>query len=147
MLIPEAWDKDTAMPADVHAFYEYHATLMEPWDGPAAVAFTDGRYVGATLDRNGLRPGRYLVTGGGLVIMASEAGVLPVNSVDVRMKGCLAPGRLLLATDANSMTSIPGVFAAGDMRRGQSLVVWAIAEGRQATRAIDEYLTGRSSLP
>ena len=77
MLIPEAWEHDPSMPEDVKAFYEYHASLMEPWDGPAAVAFTDGRVIGAKLDRNGLRPGRYLVTSDGLVVMASEAGVLP----------------------------------------------------------------------
>ena len=96
MLIPEAWDNDTAMPEDVKAFYEYHASLMEPWDGPAAVAFTDGRVIGAKLDRNGLRPGRYVVTSDGLVIMASEAGVLPIKPEDIRMKGRLAPGRMLL---------------------------------------------------
>jgi glutamate synthase (NADPH) large chain len=96
MLIPEAWDHDATMPEDVKAFYEYHASLMEPWDGPAAVAFTDGRVIGAKLDRNGLRPGRYLVTTDGLVIMASEAGVLPIKPEDVRMKGRLAPGRMLL---------------------------------------------------
>ena len=96
MLIPEAWDNDPEMPQDVKAFYEYHASLMEPWDGPAAVAFTDGRVIGAKLDRNGLRPGRYVVTSDGLVIMASEAGVLPVKPEEVRMKGRLAPGRMLL---------------------------------------------------
>ncbi|MGE5327258.1 MAG: glutamate synthase central domain-containing protein, partial [Deltaproteobacteria bacterium] len=96
MLIPEAWDNDPTMPEDIKAFYEYHASLMEPWDGPAAVAFTDGRVIGAKLDRNGLRPGRYLVTTGGLVIMASEAGVLPVKPEEVRMKGRLEPGRMLL---------------------------------------------------
>ena len=96
MLIPEAWEHDSTMPEDVKAFYEYHASLMEPWDGPAAVAFTDGRVIGAKLDRNGLRPGRYLVTQGGLVIMASEAGVLPVKPEEVMMKGRLAPGRMLL---------------------------------------------------
>jgi glutamate synthase (ferredoxin) len=96
MLIPEAWDSDAAMPENVKAFYEYHASLMEPWDGPAAVVFTDGRVVGAKLDRNGLRPGRYLVTSDGLVVMASEAGVLPINPEDVCMKGRLAPGRMLL---------------------------------------------------
>jgi glutamate synthase domain-containing protein 2/glutamate synthase domain-containing protein 3 len=84
------------MPEDVKAFYEYHASLMEPWDGPAAVAFTDGRVIGAKLDRNGLRPGRYLVTHDGMVVMASEAGVLPIKPEDVRMKGRLAPGRMLL---------------------------------------------------
>ncbi len=96
MLIPEAWDNAPEMPPDVKAFYEYHASLMEPWDGPAAVAFTDGRVIGAKLDRNGLRPGRYVVTADGLVIMGSEAGVLPVKPEDVRMKGRLAPGRMLL---------------------------------------------------
>jgi glutamate synthase (NADPH/NADH) large chain len=96
MLIPEAWDHDPTMPEDVKAFYEYHASLMEPWDGPAAVAFTDGRVIGAKLDRNGLRPGRYLVTNDGLVVMASEAGVLPIKPETVRMKGRLAPGRMLL---------------------------------------------------
>jgi glutamate synthase (NADPH) large chain len=96
MLIPEAWEHDASMPDDVKAFYEYHASLMEPWDGPAAVVFTDGRVIGAKLDRNGLRPGRYLVTADGLVVMASEAGVLPIKPEDIRMKGRLAPGRMLL---------------------------------------------------
>ena len=96
MLIPEAWDHDATMPEDIKGFYEYHASLMEPWDGPAAVAFTDGRVIGAKLDRNGLRPGRYVVTADGLVVMASEAGVLPIKPEDVRMKGRLAPGRMLL---------------------------------------------------
>ena len=96
MLIPEAWERDATMPEDVKAFYEYHASLMEPWDGPAAVAFTDGRVIGAKLDRNGLRPGRYLVTHDGLVVMASETGVLPIKPEEIRFKGRLAPGRMLL---------------------------------------------------
>ncbi len=96
MLIPEAWEHEPTMPDDVKAFYEYHASLMEPWDGPADIAFTDGRVIGAKLDRNGLRPGRYLVTHDGLVVMASEAGVLPVPPENVRLKGRMAPGRLLL---------------------------------------------------
>ena len=96
MLIPEAWDHDATMPEDIKAFYEYHASLMEPWDGPAAVAFTDGRVIGAKLDRNGLRPGRFLVTNDGLVVLASEAGVLNIKPEEVRMKGRLAPGRIFL---------------------------------------------------
>ncbi|HET8547053.1 MAG TPA: glutamate synthase large subunit, partial [Bryobacteraceae bacterium] len=96
MLIPEAWDADTTMPGEKRAFYEYHASLMEPWDGPAAVAFTDGRVIGATLDRNGLRPARYLVTHDGLVVMASETGVLPIRPEDVKYKGRLQPGKMLL---------------------------------------------------
>src|SRR5580704_5433846 len=96
MLIPEAWDADSTMRPEKKAFYEYHASLMEPWDGPAAIAFTDGRAIGATLDRNGLRPARYLVTHDGLVILGSEAGVLPVKPEEVKFKGRLQPGRMLL---------------------------------------------------
>ncbi len=96
MLIPEAWSKNAHMNPQKRAFYEYHASLMEPWDGPAAIAFTDGRSIGATLDRNGLRPARYLVTKDDLVIMASETGVLPVKPEDVRSKGRLQPGKMLL---------------------------------------------------
>ena len=97
MLIPEAWDQDPAMDPAKKAFYEYHASLMEPWDGPAAVAFTDGRLIGATLDRNGLRPARYMVTHDGLLIMASETGVLPVKPEEIQYKGRLQPGKMLLA--------------------------------------------------
>jgi len=84
------------MDEDKRAFYEYHASLMEPWDGPAALCFTDGRVIGATLDRNGLRPGRYIVTKDDLVVLASEAGVLDVPAKDVRKKGRLQPGRMFL---------------------------------------------------
>ncbi len=96
MLIPEAWDADTTMPDDKRAFYEYHASLMEPWDGPAAVAFTDGKWLGATLDRNGLRPARYMVTTSNELILASETGVLPIKPEEVQYKGRLQPGRMLL---------------------------------------------------
>jgi glutamate synthase (NADPH/NADH) large chain len=96
MLIPEAWDSDSTMPAEKKAFYEYHASLMEPWDGPAAVAFTDGRVIGATLDRNGLRPARYLITKTGLLVMASEAGVLQFEPEEIEFKGRLQPGKMLL---------------------------------------------------
>ena len=96
MLIPEAWSSNEHMNPDKKAFYEYHASLMEPWDGPAAIAFTDGRVIGATLDRNGLRPARYLITHDGLAIMASETGVLPVKPEDVKMKGRLQPGKMFL---------------------------------------------------
>jgi glutamate synthase domain-containing protein 2/glutamate synthase domain-containing protein 1/glutamate synthase domain-containing protein 3 len=96
MLMPEAWDHDQAMDPAKKAFYEYHASLMEPWDGPAAVAFTDGRVVGATLDRNGLRPARYLETKDDLLIMASETGVLPIDPENIKSKGRLQPGKMLL---------------------------------------------------
>ncbi|MBZ5759096.1 MULTISPECIES: glutamate synthase large subunit [Rhizobium] len=96
MLIPEAWAGNQSMAPDRKAFYEYHAALMEPWDGPAAVAFTDGTQIGATLDRNGLRPARYLVTNDDRVIMASEAGVLPVPEENIIQKWRLQPGKMLL---------------------------------------------------
>ncbi len=96
MLIPEAWAGNPHMSAEKRAYYEYHASLMEPWDGPAAIAFTDGRVIGATLDRNGLRPGRYLITKDDIVVLASEAGVLDVPSADVKKKGRLQPGKMFL---------------------------------------------------
>jgi glutamate synthase domain-containing protein 2/glutamate synthase domain-containing protein 1/glutamate synthase domain-containing protein 3 len=95
MLIPEAW-ADPLMDPERRAFYEYHAALMEPWDGPAAIAFTDGRQIGATLDRNGLRPARYIVTDDDHVIMASECGVLPVPEEKIVRKWRLQPGKMLL---------------------------------------------------
>jgi len=96
MLIPEAWAGNPLMDAKRRAFYEYHAALMEPWDGPAAVAFTDGRQIGATLDRNGLRPARFSITRDGLICMASESGVLPFREDDIVRKWRLQPGRMLL---------------------------------------------------
>jgi glutamate synthase (NADPH/NADH) large chain len=96
MMIPEAWEQNNHMDASRRAFYEYHAAMMEPWDGPAAVAFTDGRQIGATLDRNGLRPARYLVTDDDLVIMASEAGVLPIAENRIVHKWRLQPGKMFL---------------------------------------------------
>ncbi len=96
MLIPEAWAGNPLMDQDRRAFYEYHAALMEPWDGPAAVAFTDGRQIGATLDRNGLRPARYLITDDGLVVMASEMGVLDIPEEKIIKKWRLQPGKMFL---------------------------------------------------
>ena len=96
MLIPEAWAGNRLMDANRKAFYEYHASLMEPWDGPAAVVFSDGRQIGATLDRNGLRPARYIVTDDDCVIAASEAGVIAVDEARIRSKWRLQPGRMLL---------------------------------------------------
>ena len=96
MLIPEAWHGNPLMDDQRRAFYEHHASLMEPWDGPAAIAFTDGRQIGATLDRNGLRPARYLVTEDGMVVMSSEMGVLPVDESRIVSKWRLQPGKMLL---------------------------------------------------
>jgi glutamate synthase (NADPH/NADH) large chain/glutamate synthase (ferredoxin) len=96
MLIPEPWVGNPQMDLDRRGFYEYHAAMMEPWDGPAAVCFTDGRLIGATLDRNGLRPCRYQVTTDDRVVLASEAGVLPTDVKHIRSKGRLQPGRMFL---------------------------------------------------
>src|SRR5713101_2220611 len=96
MLIPEPWVANPQMDLDRRGFYEYHAAMQEPWDGPAAVCFTDGKFIGATLDRNGLRPCRYQVTTDGLVILASEAGVLPMDVRKIRQKGRLMPGLMVM---------------------------------------------------
>ena len=96
MMIPEAWENHTLMDPTRRAFYEYHAAMMEPWDGPASIAFTDGRQIGATLDRNGLRPSRYIVTADDLVIMGSECGCLPVPEEKIVKKWRLQPGRMFL---------------------------------------------------
>ncbi|MBM7078089.1 glutamate synthase large subunit [Micromonospora humida] len=101
MMIPEAWENDPAMRPDKRAFYRFHASLMEPWDGPASVAFTDGEIVGAVLDRNGLRPGRWWRTSDGLVVLGSEAGVLDLDPATVVAKGRLQPGRMFLVDTVN----------------------------------------------
>ena len=101
MMIPEAWEKQSDIDESRKNFYEYHSMLMEPWDGPAAVIFTDGSLVGATLDRNGLRPGRYLVTEDGLVVLASEIGVAEIDPSKIVRKGRLQPGRMFLADTVN----------------------------------------------
>ncbi len=96
MMIPEAWDDNPLMEEKRRAFYEYHAALMEPWDGPAAVAFTDGRQIGATLDRNGLRPARYIITDDDLCVVSSEVGVLPIPEEKIVKKWRLQPGKMFL---------------------------------------------------
>ncbi len=93
MMIPEAWEQHTLMDDNRRAFYEYHAAMIGPWDGPAAIAFTDGRQIGATLDRNGLRPARYCITDDDIVIMASEAGVLPIPESKILKKWRLLAGQ------------------------------------------------------
>ncbi|MGZ0162359.1 MAG: glutamate synthase-related protein [Planctomycetales bacterium] len=96
MMVPEAWQNHHSMPEDKRAFYEYHSALQEPWDGPASISFTDGHYIGACLDRNGLRPSRFYVTHDDKVIMASEVGVIDVDPANVKTKGRLQPGKMFL---------------------------------------------------
>ena len=101
MMIPEAWQNHETMDPELQAFYEYHSSLMEPWDGPASIAFTDGTLIGAVLDRNGLRPSRYYVTKDDLVIMASEVGVLDIPRRGHRcVKERLQPGKMFLVDTA-----------------------------------------------
>src|SRR6185295_978468 len=100
MMIPEPWSAHENMSPELKAFYEYHSALMEPWDGPASIAFTDGTLIGAVLDRNGLRPSRYIVTKDDLVVMASEVGVLDIPAEDIVLKERLHPGRIFLVDTA-----------------------------------------------
>ncbi|MGH7991487.1 MAG: glutamate synthase central domain-containing protein, partial [Limisphaerales bacterium] len=95
MLVPEAWEKSEDLSPALKGFYQFHACLNEPWDGPAALVFSDGHYVGAALDRNGLRPARYKIYDDGLMVLASEAGVLPLDEKRVRVKGRLGPGKII----------------------------------------------------
>ncbi|MBI9061429.1 MAG: glutamate synthase large subunit [Marinilabiliaceae bacterium] len=96
MLIPESWNSKNPIPKSLKAYYEYHSTIMEPWDGPASIVFSDGRYIGGTLDRNGLRPSRYVITKNDMIVMGSEVGVQTFPAADIKEKGRLKPGKLLL---------------------------------------------------
>ena len=96
MMIPESFNEKNPIPDSLKAFYEYHSTIMEPWDGPASMVFSDGRYIGGTLDRNGLRPSRYVITKNDLIVMGSEVGVQTFKAEDIKEKGRLRPGKILL---------------------------------------------------
>jgi glutamate synthase (NADPH/NADH) large chain len=93
MLIPESFNEKNPIPGSLKAFYEYHSTLMEPWDGPASMVFSDGRYIGGTLDRSGLRPSRYIITKNDLIVMGSEVGVQVFPASEIKEKGRLRPGQ------------------------------------------------------
>jgi glutamate synthase (ferredoxin) len=123
MMIPEPWCRDPSMDADVRGFYEYHAALMEPWDGPAAMAFTDGIVIGAMLDRNGLRPARYCVTNDGMVVLASEAGVLDLPAHEIVLKARLHPGRMLLVDTAQGRI-VPDEELKRDLAQAQPYAAW-----------------------
>src|SRR6056297_2383770 len=123
MMVPEAWQKHETMNEDKRAFYEYFSSLMEPWDGPASIAFTDGKYIGATLDRNGLRPSRYYITHDDRVIMASEVGVVPVDPAIVKEKGRLQPGKMFLV-DFEQGRLIPDEELKSDFARKKPYGDW-----------------------
>ncbi|HKQ80648.1 MAG TPA: glutamate synthase large subunit [Steroidobacteraceae bacterium] len=135
MMIPEPWSGHTSMDPAKRAFYQYHSSLMEPWDGPASIAFTDGKQIGAILDRNGLRPSRYYVTKDDLVIMASEAGVLEIPPGDVVRKGRLQPGRMFL------VDTVQGRIVDDEE------IKHAIATERPYQQWLDEYQIHLNDLP
>jgi glutamate synthase (ferredoxin) len=135
MMIPEPWSTHESMDDDKRAFYQYHSSLMEPWDGPASIAFTDGKKIGAVLDRNGLRPSRYYVTKNDLVIMASEAGVLEVPPEDVVQKGRLQPGRMFLVD-----TEQGRIIDDEEIKR-------TVATEQPYRRWLDQYLVHLKDLP
>ncbi|RPI14457.1 MAG: glutamate synthase subunit alpha, partial [Lysobacterales bacterium] len=135
MMIPEPWSNHDTMDDDKRAFYQYHSSLMEPWDGPASIAFTDGRQIGAILDRNGLRPSRYYVTSDDLVIMASEAGVLDVPPETIVQKGRLQPGRMFLVD-----TEQGRIIDDAEIKR-------TIATQRPYRDWLDQYLVHLDDLP
>ena len=123
MMIPEAWQQHPTMSAEKRALYEYHSCMMEPWDGPASIVFTDGNYIGAVLDRNGLRPSRYYITDDNMCIMASEVGVLPVDPEHVVAKGRLQPGKMFLI-DFEKGRMIPDEEIKGDWARAHPYRKW-----------------------
>lgn len=133
MLIPEPWSNELAMDEDLRGFYEYHSALMEPWDGPAAICFTDGTVVGTISDRNGLRPCRYLVTTDDRIVLASEAGVLPTDSTLILKKGRLGPGQLLLVDTASGRVT-KNTDAKNEICKQKPYANWA----KQARISLDE---------
>ncbi len=135
MMVPEAWQNNTQMDPDLKAFYEYHACLMEPWDGPASIAFTNGTLIGAVLDRNGLRPSRYYVTKDDLVIMASEVGALPVDPANVAKKWRLQPGKIFLID-----TKQGRIIDDNEIKRN-------LVDKRPWKKWLEEYMIDLESLP
>ncbi|GHV49811.1 glutamate synthase [Spirochaetia bacterium] len=143
MLIPESWNGKNPIPQELMDFYEYHACMMEPWDGPASMVFCDGRYVGGTLDRNGLRPSRYTVTKDGLIVMGSETGVQAFNPEEVAYKGRLMPGKLLLV-DMKEGRIIPDGEAKRDVYQHKPYSEWV---GRQVVTLKQEIDAAEGSSP
>ena len=147
MLIPESFNDKNPISEDLKAFYEYHSILMEPWDGPAALLFSDGRYAGGMLDRNGLRPARYLITRNDMMVVASEAGVINFEPGDIKEKGCLQPGKILLVD-----TQEGKIYYDGELKKNLASMKpyrqWlsanrieldALRSGRKAPNSVDDY--------
>jgi glutamate synthase (NADPH) large chain len=135
MMIPESFNEKNPIPESLKAFYEYHSTLMEPWDGPASMIFSDGRYIGGTLDRNGLRPSRYIITKNDLIVMGSEVGVQAFPASEIKEKGRLRPGKLLLV-DTQLGIIIPDKEVKADLSRRNPYVNW-LKENRMVLEDIE----------
>ena len=147
IMIPESWNDRNPIPDSLKAYYEYHSILMEPWDGPAAVMFTDGRVAGGMLDRNGLRPARYAVTRDGEIVMASEAGTVPIRSAEVVETGRLRPGKMLLVDmekgrileDPEIKEALASAYQYRDWLEKHRLNLDALSSGRQVGRDVEGY--------
>lgn len=154
MMIPEAWQNHLQMPTARREFYDYHSLIQEPWDGPASISFTDGRYIGAVLDRNGLRPSRYWVTADDRVIMASEVGVVDVLPQQVVRKGRLQPGRMFLVDfeqgqiidDSQLKADLAAQRPYGQWLQAQRLCIAELASTRQANSTVDSAVGSSASL-
>ena len=147
MLVPESWNDKNPISPELKAFYEYHSLLMEPWDGPATILFTDGRYAGGMLDRNGLRPARYLITKNDMMVVASEAGVLPFDASEIREKGRLQPGKMLLIDtqegtvkyDPELKAELANAFPYTEWLTKNRISLSNISSGRTVKYTVDNY--------
>ena len=147
MLVPESWNDTNPISADLKAFYEYHSIFMEPWDGPAAILFSDGRYAGGMLDRNGLRPARYVITTDGTIVIASETGTLPVPAAKVRERGRLRPGKMLLVDtlegkicrDAELKDELARAFPYANWLAKNRANLADLASGRSVAYAVENF--------
>jgi glutamate synthase (NADPH/NADH) large chain len=148
MLVPESWNDKNPISDELKAFYEYHSILMEPWDGPAALLFTDGRYAGGMLDRNGLRPGRYLITKDDVMVIASEAGVLPFAASEIKQKGRLKPGKMIMIdtqegkihSDAEIKKELASALPYAEWLAQNRIILSNISSGRSVKHEVDNLL-------
>ncbi|MDR2626945.1 MAG: glutamate synthase large subunit [Dysgonamonadaceae bacterium] len=145
MLVPESWNDKNPISPNLKAFYEYHSLIMEPWDGPATLLFTDGRYAGGMLDRNGLRPARYLITKNDIMVVASEAGVLPFEATEIKEKGRLQPGKMLMIDtqtgkvyyDPELKETLAQAYPYGEWLSKNRIILSKISSGRTVKYGID----------
>ena len=147
MLVPESFNDKNPISPELKAFYEYHSILMEAWDGPAALLFSDGRYAGGMLDRNGLRPARYLITHNDTVVLASETGVLPFDPSEIREKGRLRPGKMMMVDmqegkiyhDDELKAQLASQFPYRDWLSLNRINLDTITSGRKVSNSVDDF--------